>query len=64
MSERHLMRAPRKAKATNCREAWWYEERDGICVCVEYESAGMILVAEVKITTGQIVGYFNRLEKI
>lgn len=65
MSERHLMRKARKpVSATNAREAWWYEEKRGITVCVEYESAGMILVSQVVISAAQLEGYLNRLGKI
>lgn len=67
MSERHLMRTPRKAKVKDgiTRDAWWYEEKGGITVCVEYlDSSGNVAVSQVFITAKQLDSYFYRLAKI
>lgn len=35
MSRKHLKREPHRAKDG---AAWWYEQNDGVCVCIEFEN--------------------------
>ena len=69
MAERHLRSAPRVARIVGgeAQEAWWYEEKGGVTVCVDVgpssDGHGRNVVM-VRVTQQQLRGYFGRLDQI
>lgn len=61
MSEKHLRLTPHNVRGN--KNAWWYEEKDGICVIAHVDGPNATRPAQVSIPWRYLKAAIKRLER-